>query len=175
VTVDLAAGTASGEGNDIIQNIGQAIGSDFNDIIVGTDGENVLIGGAGDDLIGGLDGNDTIFGGAGNDVLTGGGGQDTLDGGDGNDFFQFLDPSDGATAADGQTGQTSGDFILDFEPGLDTIQLEGLAFGFGFTGALTLNSTFFVEANFDGTSTSGGTPSGACLTSAPMEQTSRIS
>jgi Ca2+-binding RTX toxin-like protein len=87
VTVDLDAGTASGEGNDIIQNVGNAIGSDFNDIIVGTDGVNVLIGGAGDDLISGLDGDDTLSGGAGNDTLTGGDGVDTISGGLGDDFI----------------------------------------------------------------------------------------
>ena len=39
--------------------------------------------------------------------------------------------------------------------------MEGFTFGFGFSGGLTLNSNFFFEDNFDGTLTSGGTPSGA--------------
>ncbi|MEE8171437.1 MAG: hypothetical protein V3T62_00745, partial [Alphaproteobacteria bacterium] len=48
---------------------------------------------------------------------------------------------------------------------------DGAAFGFTFSGALTLNSTFFVEADFDGTSTSGGTPTGAYVVFDPNTST----
>lgn len=87
VTVDLDAGTASGEGNDTLQNIGNAIGSGFNDILAGTSAGNDIDGGGGDDLISGLDGSDTLSGGAGNDTLLGGDGEDTLSGGLGDDFI----------------------------------------------------------------------------------------
>ena len=91
-----------------------------------------------------------------------GGGEDFLQGGDGNDIFRFLDPSDGVSAEDGVFGLFDGDFVDDFASGVDKFQFDGTAFGFGaFTGTLTLNTNFFVEADFDGTSTGGGTPTGA--------------
>ena len=74
----------------------------------------------------------------------------------------------------GESGNLNfeGDFIADFASGTDIIQLDGAAFGFSFTGALTLNSTFFIEADFDGTSLSGGTPTDtAFLVFAPNSST----
>ena len=65
---------------------------------------------AGDVLVGGA-GADRIEGGAGNDILVDGGGADTLIGGQGADVFIFDD--DDAT-----------DTILDFQPGLDRIDLS---------------------------------------------------
>ena len=158
-------------GTDTVINVENITGTDSDDHFTGDGNDNEIDGGSGSDTLTGAGGNDSLIGGGEDDVLIGGSGEDFLSGGDGNDFFQFLDPSDGATAADGQTGQATGDFIDDFESGLDTIQLEGPAFGFGFTGALTLNSTFFVEADFDGTSTSGGTPSGAYVVFDPNSNT----
>ena len=85
VTVDLAAGTASGgdgEGpvqivgrgtvirGDILSGIENVAGSRFDDRLIGDAGANALSGGAG---------NDTLSGGGGGDRLMGGAGRDTAD------------------------------------------------------------------------------------------------
>jgi Ca2+-binding RTX toxin-like protein len=61
VTVDLSAGTATGDGNDTLINIQSVIGSAYDDTITGDSNDNV------------------ISGGAGNNTLDGGGGVNTLD------------------------------------------------------------------------------------------------
>jgi Ca2+-binding RTX toxin-like protein len=114
VSVDLASGTATGDGNDTLVGIENVIGSPGNDTIVGDDAAaNVLLGGAGDDTIFGgamgdlLDGdagNDHLVSGDGNDDLHGGPGQDRMVGGPGADGFaggSGADDIDGGTGADG--------------------------------------------------------------------------
>ncbi|WP_416900382.1 MAG: hypothetical protein ACMVY4_00765 [Minwuia sp.] len=114
VTVDLGAGTATGEGTDTISEVEFVIGSTFGDTIdistaagiggaVGGAGGDTIIGGANDDgllgqlgddsitgnggadFIGGGGGNDTLLGEAGADEIEGGAGDDSIDGGSGND------------------------------------------------------------------------------------------
>ncbi len=58
VTVDLVAGTATGEGNDTLISIEQVAGSRFDDIITGGAENNDFFGQAGNDIIRGGDGND---------------------------------------------------------------------------------------------------------------------
>jgi len=79
VTIDLAAGTASGgdAAGDSFSLIENLLGSSYNDILYGDAGINVIDGGAG---------NDTIRGGGGNDTLTGGSGSDTFVIGEGDGF-----------------------------------------------------------------------------------------
>ncbi|WP_291836080.1 calcium-binding protein [Limimaricola sp.] len=79
VLVDLEAGTASGEGDDILSGIERVVGSQFGDEIAGKD--------AGDDVLDGQDGNDTLIGNGGNDTLIGGNGRDLLYGGAGDDLL----------------------------------------------------------------------------------------
>lgn len=81
VTVDLTAGTVTGEGTDTLTGIENALGSNHADSITGDAGGNVLEGGGGDDSISGLDGDDYLFGDAGDDSLDGGNGVDVLNGG----------------------------------------------------------------------------------------------
>ena len=69
VTVDLAAGRASGEGADSLSGIENVRGSAFGDVISGSSSRNTLNGG---------DGRDTLNGGTGADTLTGGKGRDTF-------------------------------------------------------------------------------------------------
>jgi Ca2+-binding RTX toxin-like protein len=82
LTIDLTAGTASGEGTDTLIDIEDAEGSPGDDVMTGSAAANLLVGG---------EGNDQIFGLAGDDLLEGDGdpgapsGTDTIDGGDGND------------------------------------------------------------------------------------------
>jgi len=91
VTVNLATGVATGQGNDTITGDECAIGGSGNDTLIGNDAANALMGGAGNDILIGGAGNDKISGGAGNDTLTGGLGVDTLGGGDGTDTISFAD------------------------------------------------------------------------------------
>ncbi len=95
VTVDLAAGTATGDGSDTLTNIENVTGSDKDDTLTGDAADNVLDGGKGQDTLSGGAGNDQLFGGQGNDVLISGGGNDFMDGGIGNDTFQFTGVQNG--------------------------------------------------------------------------------
>ena len=67
VDVDLATGTAEGDGDDTVSGIEDVVGSPFADTIVGDAGPNGLFGGGGiDELLGG-GGGDHAFGGSGLD------------------------------------------------------------------------------------------------------------
>ncbi|MGB4056557.1 MAG: type I secretion C-terminal target domain-containing protein [Alphaproteobacteria bacterium] len=68
VVVNLATGTATGEGSDTLSLIENVTGSGFNDTLTGDTNANALLGG---------NGNDTFVGGAGGDTLNGGNGVDT--------------------------------------------------------------------------------------------------
>jgi Ca2+-binding RTX toxin-like protein len=76
VIVNLAQGSASGDGSDTLISIEDVIGSDGPDKITGSNVGNELSGGEGDDTLNGEAGNDTLNGGAGDDVLYGGTGAD---------------------------------------------------------------------------------------------------
>lgn len=85
MTVDLDAGTATGEGSDSLVSIEQVDGSPFDDTLVGDNGANGFFGLSGaDDLIG-LGDDDFLIGGPGDDSLDGGDGDDFLDGKGGTD------------------------------------------------------------------------------------------
>lgn len=77
------------------------------------------IGGSGNDVIIGNDVNNILKGGAGNDVIYGGAGQDQMWGGSGKDIFIFANISDSTPSAP--------DMIMDFETGVDKIDLTQLA------------------------------------------------
>ncbi|MBX9847878.1 MAG: hypothetical protein K2X64_01190 [Rhodocyclaceae bacterium] len=64
------SGTAGDAGGDLLTNIQNLSGSDFNDVLVGSSGVNRLSGGAGDDLLEGLAGGDTLDGGTGTNTAT---------------------------------------------------------------------------------------------------------
>jgi Ca2+-binding RTX toxin-like protein len=125
VTVDIANGTASGgdaDGpaqivgrgtvirHDILVGFENAIGSTFNDHLIGDAQANVLSGGAGDD------------------ILTGGRGADTLNGGAGSDTADYADATRGQNLT--LVGRGSG--------GDTYISIENLA-GSGFNDLLTGN------------------------------------
>ena len=90
VNVNLPSGKSSGDGNDLIIETENVVGSAQLDYLAGNDEANSLQGGAGDDsieggpgddLLSGGDGIDAIWGDAGNDVLSGDTGDDRMDGG----------------------------------------------------------------------------------------------
>lgn len=76
------------------------------------------ISGFGDDIIIGNDANNTLTGGAGDDMIYGGAGADILWGGSGSDTFVYEAISDSYFATP--------DRIMDFETGIDKIDLSGL-------------------------------------------------
>lgn len=115
VSVSLDGGPgdgASGENDNIAQDVEAVTGGPGDDVLTGNDGDNRLVGGAGNDTLTAAGGNDSLDGGAGNDneqagagddVLAGGAATDNLVGGDGNDLADYSDAVGGVTVdLDGQ-------------------------------------------------------------------------
>ena len=118
---DLMSG---GDGRDRVR------GNDGDDDLRGDAGRDRVFGDDGDDLLDGGDDDDWLFGGEGDDVLLGGNGFDAMRGHEGNDLLN------GGAGADVMRGGadadefvfdvgTGRDKIVDFEPGIDTISLNG--------------------------------------------------
>jgi Ca2+-binding RTX toxin-like protein len=85
VVVNLETGTASGWGDDTLENVEDVLGTSFGDVLVGDGGRNVLAGAP----IGQNDGSDTIIGKGGNDQLSDAiFGDDRLNGGPGDDLIE---------------------------------------------------------------------------------------
>lgn len=113
---DLAVLSTMLSGNDTFRLSGgndRAKGFDGNDIMAGRNGHDVLKGMDGRDKLYGGNQKDRLFGGDGNDILRGGNGHDKSVGGAGSDTFRFL------------TGDDK-EVIMDFEIGVDVIDLAGL-------------------------------------------------
>ena len=71
----------AGEGDNVITDVENLIGSSGPDVLTGSATDNVLDGRDGDDTLIGLPGSNTLLGGNGNDILIGDVGDDTFDGG----------------------------------------------------------------------------------------------
>lgn len=91
--------------------------------LTGNAGDNELSGGRGGDRLYGGEGHDTLHGDAQNDRLYGGGGNDILAGGRGNDRLT------GDAGRDTFIFEGGRDRILDFESGVDRIDLDADALG----------------------------------------------
>lgn len=100
--VDLAKGTATGEGRDTLANFQRVIGSAQADALLGDANANFLRGMDGDDTLNGRAGNDSLIGGNGADMLAGGLGADMLTGGAGPDLFQFFSVAESTVDAAGR-------------------------------------------------------------------------
>lgn len=103
VTVDLAEGSAIGQGSDELAGIEDVMGSTEDDALFGDAGPNRIIALAGADEVHGRDGaddlrgwgdNDSLFGESGDDRIFGSFGDDLLDGGDGSDHLHGGDGTD---------------------------------------------------------------------------------
>jgi len=128
------------------------LGNYTDDIVEAGGGNDSLFGGSGNDTLGGGSGNDTLNGGFGSDWLEGGQGRDILSGGVGADIFAFIAVTD-------SSGTTS-DRILDFETGIDRIDVRLLdasslpgdqAFNFianlGFSAAGQIRTSYSASSN----------------------------
>jgi Ca2+-binding RTX toxin-like protein len=85
MTVDLAAGTATGMGADTLSGVESMFGSRFADILKGNGVFNFMMGGSAGDIMYGRGGGDHMYGESGNDKLYGEGGYDYLRGDSGTD------------------------------------------------------------------------------------------
>ena len=130
-------------GNDVFRNAGQVVGDvnlgNGSDVFRGGGGtvEGNIAGGAGNDMIIGGVSDDAIFGGNGNDVLKGRLGEDTLVGGAGVDrMFGGADADvfDFNSVLDSGLTAPTRDRIVDFEQGLDLIDLFDIDANTGVNG-----------------------------------------
>lgn len=147
IRLDLAAGTATGEGRDtIVAGIRRAVGSEHADVLVGTEDDDHLSGWGGRDRIEGRGGDDllesndglretsgtsdshgaVLDGGDGNDQLVGSHGPDVLVGGNGSDWIQASYGADQIDAGGGRDHLgdmlvASGDQRIDGGPGRDEL------------------------------------------------------
>ncbi|MEA2435245.1 MAG: hypothetical protein QOG54_2702 [Actinomycetota bacterium] len=94
VNVDMAAGTASGDGSDSFTEVEFISGSEFDDTITGGPNTDYMMGGGG---------NDTLIGGEGDDAMDGELGDDSVDGGPGSDICRNQET---AVSCEGQGGPT---------------------------------------------------------------------
>ncbi|UUQ63566.1 hypothetical protein NLK61_20210 [Pseudomonas fuscovaginae UPB0736] len=166
VQVDLQNGTATGGDaqGDVLNNIDNLMGSDFDDTLTGNAYSNRLEGGAGNDIIYGGDGNDFIYGGSSSDtsavkpasglnvaqadMLYGGNGNDTmvsstndtgsiLYGEAGNDNLTvYSGTAVGGDGSDTLTGLGYG-YELHGESGFDTLNLYNSGDAYGGEGGDT--------------------------------------
>ncbi|MDA0967555.1 MAG: M10 family metallopeptidase C-terminal domain-containing protein [Proteobacteria bacterium] len=136
------------EGNDKLYggaNDDTIYGHMGNDKLFGEGGHDYLYGGKGNDVLKGQQGHDTLFGQAGNDQLFGGEGNDILKGGSGNDKLlgqAGVDILYGGSDADTfifkaikDSSISKGvDTIMDFEDGIDLIDISALVVNNDITG-----------------------------------------
>lgn len=115
--VDPDPGNVAIANGTVIEN---AVGTAYNDRILGNDVANTLDGGVGNDELDGGDGDDILNGESGNDTLTGGADEDTLDGGAGADVLDGGADSDDYLYAVGDSyayvtdsGGSSDDITID--------------------------------------------------------------
>jgi Ca2+-binding RTX toxin-like protein len=83
----------AGEGDNVLSDVEDALGSQFNDVMVGSKRANQFEGNDGNDKLRGKGGADGLIGGRGSDSLFGGKGADFLDGGPGPDRLVSRDRS----------------------------------------------------------------------------------
>ncbi len=120
VNVDLAKGTATGQGTDTLVNIENVIGSNFDDTIAGDASRNTIDGGLGNDTLDGRDGTDTVSFQSSTAPVT----VDLYKGtatGEGTDTLRGFGNVIGSDKNDTITG-SNGDNVLDGRGGFDTMQ-----------------------------------------------------
>jgi Ca2+-binding RTX toxin-like protein len=112
ITIDLPAGTLTGEGADTLVGIEAGEGSTGDDVMIGDEGDNQFT-----SL---NEGSDTVDAGGGDDLVDGGEGADDLDGGAGVDLLGNLDASAGMTIDLSTLTDSQGDTLAGFEDVIGT-------------------------------------------------------
>jgi len=131
---DLLVEVSGGGTDTVLSSINWILGAEFENLTLvdgavnGTGNElnNVITGNGSENRLLGYDGNDTLDGGLERDILRGGNGQDVLFGGEGNYSDMLRGGADADTfvlLGDGTT--TAADWVLDFETGSDTLEIQG--------------------------------------------------
>ena len=134
-TMDIVREISSAGGIDLVKSsVSYALGTHIENLtLTGV----AAVSGTGNELANVIEGNaaaNVLNGGAGNDVLVGGGGNDTLVGGSGSDFFVFKVAANAINNLD---------TVIDFQSGLDKIQLSRSVFS-----ALGTSSTALTQGQF---------------------------
>ena len=136
VTVNLANGSAIGQGNDKTAGVETVVGSAHNDILTGGAAADTLVGGEGDDTLAGGEGGDSFDGGAGIDkanYFAASGSMDVDLGagtatGQGSDALSGVENVTGSPQDDSLAGD-AGDNTLHGGAGADTVTFAGAASG----------------------------------------------
>ncbi len=150
VTIRLYNGSGVGgdaEG-DILANFQNAIGSSYNDTLIGTYGAaNFLSGGEGRDYLFGLSGDDALYGGWNDDILDGGEGSDAINGGIGVDTVSYSSSQGAVTVrlynGSGSGSDAEGDRLLNIE------NITGSKFNDALIGSYNSNNTIEGGAGAD--------------------------
>jgi len=178
VAVNLTTGTGTGGDaqGDILINVENVSGSDYNDVLTGSEADNVLAGGTGDDRLEGREGADQLIGGEGIDtaaytnaaasvsvsLLLGAG----MDGDAAGDALVEVENLEGSAYADVLVGDV-GDNVLTGNAGDD--QLEGglgadtLSGGAGSDTAAYRSSAVAVQIDLANGTAAGGDATGDVL------------
>ena len=132
VHVGLSSGEAWGGDatGDVLVQIENLVGSQFDDALYGNSVANRIEGGSGADLLYGYDGNDTLYGGNFGDRLVGGAGADLLNGGDGFDTADYGASAQGVlidfTNHQTSGGDAEGDTLVSIEKVIGSGQGDSL-------------------------------------------------
>lgn len=113
---DEAHNTGEAAGDHFV-NLTAALGSAFNDTLLGNHAANWMVGERGADTLSGAGGADSLYGAEGDDVLDGGPGDDYLDGGAGANTARFA----GAAADYTITHDTDGSVTVEGREGRDSL------------------------------------------------------
>ena len=136
VTVNLANGSATGQGKDKIAGVENVVGSSHNDILTGGVADDTLVGGDGDDTLAGGLGGDVLDGGAGIDKANYFSASDSIDvdlgagtaTGQGSDALSGVEHVTGSSQDDSLAGD-AGDNTLHGGAGADTVTFAGAPSG----------------------------------------------
>jgi len=165
VSVNLATGVLAGgdaEGDSIVSGVDGAIGTDFNDTLIGFNQQGTDPADTFTNLFYGEGGDDTIQGAGGDDSLYGGADNDSIDGGAGNDYIEGDGSTGNAPAAQDLTvdwqrfAQNCGNIVNG-----SSYDMGGVSVTFGFNAqdcgatATSSNDQQYVEAG-DGLNGAGG-------------------
>ncbi len=136
VTVNLANGSATGQGTDKTAGVEKVVGSAHNDILTGGAADDTLVGGEGDDTLAGGEGGDVLDGGAGIDKANYFSASGSIDvdlgagtaTGQGSDALSGVENVTGSSQDDSLAGD-AGDNTLHGGAGADTVTFAGAASG----------------------------------------------